>query len=122
MRVRSVPGAYALLGESSGEALSLLERHASLLRGKVVVILQLSSWQAGSVTNSQVLSVPQLEGASDLIDKALLAGEGTLGAWAPRVGRDGGWRLDGKATLKAQSLGVPHFLLPWFRSSQVTPA
>lgn len=46
MRVRSVPGAYALLGESSAKALrSLLERQTSLLRGKVVVILQLSSWQ-----------------------------------------------------------------------------
>lgn len=69
------------------------------------------------MTNSQLLSVPQLEGASDLVDKVLLAREGALGTWAPRVGRDGGRRLDGKATLKAQSLGVPHFLLLRFRSS-----
>lgn len=83
----------------------------------VVLIGELDLWPTVRYS-----SVHQLEGASDLVDKALLAEEGTLGAWAPRVGRDGGQELDGKGTLKAQSLGVPHFLLHLFGSSWVTSA
>lgn len=96
---------------------SLLESAGQLLRGKVVLIPVVFIAELGLSPTVRCSSVHQLEGASDRVNKALLAGQGARGAWASRVGRDGGQRLDGKATLKAQPLGVPHFLFLWFWSS-----